>query len=445
VPSHHATEGTDRMPGLNRRDFLRRAGATGIAIPTLSAILAACGSGAQETTGGSSSSSGAKNPYGTGGVSGAPYPLARLDAPVTWNILDDNPPIDSGLDPETGTTLKIFNWNYYLSKSLMKQFGEQHGVTVELTTFDDMADGIQKVTSGEVDFDLFFGVQVYTLGRLIAAGLLQPMNHDYLPNLSANVWDEFQSPFYDQESRYSVPYAVWNTGIFWRNDEITTDIAGMANPWDVFWNDAPPDKTHLLNNSRDLLSLAMYRSGQTDVNTGEASVIDDAKQQIAEVVSATNAKFDHDDYTDVPKGRAYLHQSWSGNVGSAFYFLPEGDTAPELSYYWPGSTAGIPGSVENDTITIMRTAKNPVLAHMFIDFILDTQNATTNYTTYTGYQQPMKAITSESLVGSKVVPEHLASTVVSEDDFGKGYRILELAPDVESMWESAYQEILAGV
>src|SRR4029079_2939659 len=107
--------------------------------------------------------------------------------------------------------------------------------------------------------------------------------------------------------------------------------------------------------------------------------------------------------------------------------------------------AGSPGSVENDTITIMRTAKNPVLAHMFIDFILDTQNATTNYTTYTGYQQPMKAITSESLVGSKVVPAHLTSTVVSEDDFGKGYRILELAPDVESMWESAYQEILAGV
>jgi hypothetical protein len=49
------------------------------------------------------------------------------------------------------------------------------------------------------------------------------------------------------------------------------------------------------------------------------------------------------------------------------------------------------------------------------------------------------------LVGSKVVPEHLASTVVTEEDFTKGYRILELAPDVEAVWENAYQEILAGV
>jgi len=432
--------------GLSRRDFLRRSAMAGIAVPSLGAILAACGSGAQETEGGgATAATGGENPYGTGGIGGAPYPLARLEAPVTWNILDDNPPIASDLAPETNTTLKIFNWNYYLSKSLMRQFGEMHGVTVELTTFDDMVDGIAKVTSGEVDFDLFFGVQVYTLGRLIAGGFLQPLNLDYIPNLAANVWDELQSPFYDVESRYSVPYAIWNTGVMWRNDFVTTDVAGLANPYDVFWTDAPPEKTHLLNNSRDLLSLAMFRQGQTEVNTDDPAVIEAAKAQIAEVVAATNARFDHNDYADVPRGRAYLHQSWSGNVGSAFYFLPEGDTAPNISYYWPGSTDGIPGNVDNDTVTILKGATNPVLAHMFIDFILDTENARTNYTTYTGYQQPMKAITPESLVGSAVVPEHLASTVVLEEDFSKGYRLLELAPDVEALWESAYQEILAGV
>jgi spermidine/putrescine transport system substrate-binding protein len=434
-----------RPPGLSRREFLRRTAMAGITVPSLSAILAACGTGAQETPNGDGTgAASAQNPYGTGGIAGAPYPLARLDAPVTWNILDDNPPIDSGLDPETDTTLKIFNWNYYLSKSLMRQFGERYGVEVELTTFDDMADGVSRVTSGQADFDLFFGVQVFTLGRLIAGGFLQPINHDYIPNLS-NTWDALQSPFYDVESRYSVPYAIWSTGIMWRNDFLTADIAGMDNPWDVFWTDAPRDKTHLLNNSRDLLSLAMFRQGQTDVNTGDPAVIDAAKEQIAEIVEATNTKFDHNDYADVPRGRAWLHQSWSGNVGSAFYFLPEGETAPEISYYWPGATAGVPANVDNDTVTILKAAQNPVLAHLFIDFILDTENATTNYTTYTGYQQPMKDITPESLVGSAVVPEHLATTVVREEDFDKGYRLLELAPDVEALWEGAYQEILAGV
>ena len=73
------------------------------------------------------------------------------------------------------------------------------------------------------------------------------------------------------------------------------------------------------------------------------------------------------------------------------------------------------------------------------------ENARTNYTTYTGYQQPIKGITPESLVGSQVVPEHLATTVVREEDFTTGYRLLELAPDVEALWEGAYQEIQAGV
>ena len=70
--------------GVSRREFLRRAAAAGIAVPSLSAILAACGSGAQTTVGGGSASasggSAAANKFGTGGIAGAPYPLARQDA-----------------------------------------------------------------------------------------------------------------------------------------------------------------------------------------------------------------------------------------------------------------------------------------------------------------------------------------------------------------------------
>ncbi len=431
---------------LNRRDFLRRAAAAGVAMPSLAAILAACGKGAQTnvSTGGGASGAAGANPYGTGGVSGAPYPLARTDHPVTWNIPPDNQPIASGLKPEKGP-LKIYNWNYYLSTALMRQFGDKYGVKVQLTTFNDMDEAIAKVNSGQADFDMIFGLQIFALGRLIAAKLLQPISHDYFPNFSKNVWDSLQSPFYDQESRYTVPYSIWNTGIMWRNDMIKTDIAKLSNPYDIFWHGAPKNKTHLLSNARDSLGMAMMWRGETDLNTGDPAVISKAKDDIAQVVKATNAQFDHTDYTDVPKGQAWLHQSWSGNVGSAFYFLPAGDTAPNISYYWPAVTPGIPGNVDNDTIAVLSTAKNPVLAHLFIDWILDSKHALTNYTTYTGYQMPQKGITPSQLVGSQVVPAHLATTVVKESDFAKGYRELELAPDVESTWDSAYQQIQAGV
>jgi spermidine/putrescine transport system substrate-binding protein len=364
---------------------------------------------------------------------------------VTWNVTASNPPIASGLAPETGTTLKIYNWPYYLAPSLMKSFEKKYGVKVELTTFADLEQGVSKVASGQTDFDMMFGLQIYDVGKLIASKLVQPVNQEYIPNFKANVWDSMQSPFYDVGSNFTIPYCIWNTGIMWRNDQISTDIAALPNPYDIFWNGAPKNKTHLLANPRDPIAMAIYHDGGTDVNTDDPAVIAKAKDSLMQIVTATNVQFDHNDYTDIPKGQAWLHQSWSGNVGSAFYFLPKGDTAPTVSYYWPGSTDGIPGSVDNDTVVVLKTAKNPVLAHLFIDWVLEADNALTNYTTYTGYQMPQKTIVPDTLVAQGYVPEHLATTVVTEDDFTKGYRICELAPEVDAMWAGAYQELKAGV
>ena len=43
----------DRRPPIDRREFMRRAAAAGIALPSLAAILAACGSDSSSTATGS--------------------------------------------------------------------------------------------------------------------------------------------------------------------------------------------------------------------------------------------------------------------------------------------------------------------------------------------------------------------------------------------------------
>ena len=112
----------DRRSRISRRDFLRRAAAAGVAMPSAAAILAACGSGAQQTVqGGSSSGNGNASQYGTGGISGAPYPLARPDAPVTWKIQSDNQPIAAGMQPEKNATLQVLRWPYYLDNGVIRR------------------------------------------------------------------------------------------------------------------------------------------------------------------------------------------------------------------------------------------------------------------------------------------------------------------------------------
>ena len=74
------------------------------------------------------------------------------------------------------------------------------------------------------------------LDQVVAGQLIKPLNLDYIPNLKKNIWPELVDPFYDCGSRsYTVPYTTYATGIFWRNDHVTEDIAGMQQPWDIFW------------------------------------------------------------------------------------------------------------------------------------------------------------------------------------------------------------------
>jgi spermidine/putrescine transport system substrate-binding protein len=428
---------------FDRREFLRRAAIAGVAVPSLSAILAACGSGAETSVASSGgTSSGGQNAFGTGGIPGAVYPLARPDAPVTWNI--KSPVVANGTPPETGATLKVLRWPYYLDDGVVKAFEQKYNCKVEITEFSDMDKGLQKLNAGG-DFDILFGMNVWAVGRSIAAGLLRPLNHTYLTNFSQNVWDSFKSPFYDQESRFTVPYSVWSTGIFWRNDKLNIDPASMSNPYDVFFDNPPPGKTHLLANAQDVLAMPMFHDGLTDVNVTDPALITKAKDDIAGIAQKVGGlTYDHVDYTDLADGTAYLHQSWSGNASDAVVFLSDISKADVLSYYWPGSD-GHPANVDNDVTVLLDQGKNPILAHLLADWVFDSEQALNNFKITTGYQMAVKSMTPEAMVNSGIVPDHLSTVIVSQEDFQKGSRELELAPDVDALWQSAFAELTAGV
>jgi spermidine/putrescine-binding protein len=105
-------------PTHSRREFLRRAAAAGIVLPSMGAILAACRDSSTDTGGPSPST-------GEGGIA-----LATPDTPVTLPLYDDIPAIDDGLSQEAGP-LRIYNWNDYIYKKVIKQFKSEFGVEVE--------------------------------------------------------------------------------------------------------------------------------------------------------------------------------------------------------------------------------------------------------------------------------------------------------------------------
>jgi spermidine/putrescine transport system substrate-binding protein len=427
VTSWHPREGRR----LGRREFLQRSAAGAFLATGGGSLLAACSSETEETT---------PSPGGGTTTAKAPFELARRDNPVTLPLFEDNPTIEAGLEPESGT-LKIYNWIDYLDKATVKKFAKEFGVKTEITIFNTMDEAVAKMRSGDVDFDIFFPT-VDRLGKLVAAELLQPINLDYVPNLAANVWPQLQSPFYDVGSQYTVPYVIYTTGIGYRTDKVSPPPEELSNPYDIFFDAKYKGRTFLLDDYREAMCMLLLRNGVTDVNTGDEAALAQVRQDLLDLTDAVNVKVSVLDYTYVPEGRAWLHEAWSGDFVSAQYYLPKGVDYSVLGYWFPPDGGGLVG---NDVISIPKSAKNPVLAHHFINFMLDETYAYENFFNFVGYQPPQVSLNPDRLVADEVVPPHLASTVVRPEDFDEGYTLLELAPDVDARWQEIWADFKAGV
>ena len=414
-------------PPLSRREFLRRAGATGIAVPSLAAILAACAD-----DGGTGE---------TGGTGGEPeLQLARPDSPVELPLLGSNPPIEDGLSPEAGP-LRIFGYNDYIWKKVRNQFAAEYGAEIEYTVFDTPEEMVAKVQSSGSDFDIIVSVTPENVGKLAFGELIQPLNKTYIPNFS-HAWDVFNEPFYDVGARYTAPYTVYTTGIAYRNDIVTEDIAAMDNPYDILWDASyASEGVHLLNGARDTLSAALLRSG-ADINTDDPAVLESAKQMLLEGVDTMNWKFDHVDYNEL--GTFAIHQTWSGQVVYYQYYLPDGLSIDQYSFVWPPKdAAGGDGIITNDMFAIPKGAPSPVLAHLLIDWMLDPTNAALNYS-YEGFQPPINEITPDSILADELVPPNVANVLITEEDFPLGIPQVELAPATNQLWQQIYTEVTGG-
>ncbi|MEP7111954.1 MAG: spermidine/putrescine ABC transporter substrate-binding protein [Ilumatobacteraceae bacterium] len=340
--------------------------------------------------------------------------------------------IKDGLKPEVGP-LRIFNYDSYVSPDVVASFEEKYAVKVEITTFTTDDEAITKIASGAVDVDLDHSASTTTLYKLIDTGLIQPLNKSYLTNIG-NVAASLRDPYYDKGGVYTVPYTVFSTGIGFRADRVD---AGSVS-WDTLWNPEYKGVTSLLDDAREGLSAAMLRKGLTDVNTSDPALIGQAGNDLGELTNTMNIKVEIEGYHTVPEGSTTVAHTWSGDMINAQYYLPEG-TGAEVLAYWQPETAVI----ANDTMCVLSKAKNPVLAHLFIDHMLDKDNAQTNFG-FVGYQPAIEGLGAQELIDAGLVPETLRSCVLSNDQISKGFRYLPLTPEVETLWNDAWSKFRAG-
>jgi spermidine/putrescine transport system substrate-binding protein len=407
-------------PQLARRDLLR--GGMWLTVGLGAApLLSACGDK------GSASIEGGK----------APYPLARPSHPVTLSIKDSNPPIDDGLEPESGGDFKILNYSDYMAPGVMKAFGKKHNVNVQVTPYNNYDEMLAKIRAPGESFDLVFpGPSV--LSKMVYAELLQPLNHSYVPNL-ANLWQEYQDPWYDRQARYTVPYTIYGTGVLYRTDRVSEV---PANGYDLMWDKQYAGKVYILDDLGEAIGMSLLRNGiTTDINTGNAEYVSKATDSLIELIDLVDVKVNINAYSEIPEGTATVHQGWSGDAIAGQYYLPKGVT-PEVYAYWRPDepTERVIGS---DVIAIPKSAQKPVLAHLMINDLLDEKIGLQNFG-WNGYQPPITKFDADFLVKEGYIPKNIMNAVIVPEDFDSGLTFYEVSPATEALWRNNWSRFKAG-
>ena len=387
--------------GTTRREFIGQAAGFGVMLGAGVPLLQACGGDDDE-----------------GGA-------------VTDGIAD-------GLEPEAGP-LRVFNYADYVNPDTVASFEEQYGVKVEITTFDVDAEAITKLANGSVEVDLHHSAAPNSLNRLIAGGLLQPLNKTYVPNFS-NVLPSFVDPWYDTGSTYTVPYTVFSSGIGYRADRIDpAKVEEMG--WDILWDPTYKGVTSILDDYREGIAMALLRRGVTDVNTTDRELIEQAGADLAELVGLMNIKVNIEAYKDIPEGATDLAHTWSGDLlAGAYSYLPEGTDPSVLGWWYPADGVGV---VNNDCMAVTANAANPVLAHLYINHLLDTANAEENFS-WNGYVPPIQGLDADYLIENEYAPENLRSAVLDDAIIASGLRFEQLDTDTDQLWEATWSSFTAG-
>jgi len=272
--------------------------------------------------------------------------------------------------PFEGQTLHIYNWGEYTGENIISAFEEETGAKVVMDNFDSNEQMYIKVANQE-SYDLLVPSD-YMIQRLIQEDLLQKLDHsklDCLDLLSENV----KGLPYDPENEYSIPYFWGTVGIVY--DKTKVDIKDLEEQgFGIFLNEKYKGDIYLYDSERDSFMMALKELGYS-MNTENEAEIREAYDWLVKCVQTMEPEIVTDEIIDnMAQGRKALGLMYSGD---ATYVISENEN---MGYYLPETGTNL----WSDAMVIPKNAKNPELAHAYINFATNYEGAYDN-SSYVGY------------------------------------------------------------
>ena len=330
--------------------------------------------------------------------------------------------------------VNVCSWGEYIDETLIDQFEEETGITVNYQTVESNEALYSLLKSGAGDYDVICPSD-YMISQLMEEGMLEKLDYSKIPNFSL-IDDRFKNLSYDPANEYTVPYAWGTVGIIYNAAVIDEEITS----WNVLFDDKYAGNVLLINNSRDAIGIALMYLGYS-VNTTNEAEIREAAALIADAMSrgVYQGKVMDEIFGKMEGGNAAIATYYAGDYLSMADNQADG---VDLQFVIPdeGSNWFV------DAMCVLKDAAHQDEAHEWINFIASTEANLANMD-YIWYASPNREALEqypayyEDLYEEPLDPETYEIIAASEDTLARCESYICLPADIRALYNELWIEL----
>lgn len=328
--------------------------------------------------------------------------------------------------------LTISNWPGYIDPGkggTVAEFEEETGVGVEY--IEDINDNeaffgkLQpQLEQGQSGGRSIFVVTDWMAKQMYDLGYLQEIDHNDLPTVFANLLPSLESPAFDPERKFSVPWQSGMGGI-WVD---TAKAPGIRSVNDLF-DPKYKGKVTMLSELRETVPLVMLAEGIDPVEASNEDWLGAIDRIKGAADSGQIRRFTGNDYTeDLTAGNIVAAIGWSGDAS-----LVENENAE-----WRMPAEGC--TLWSDNMVIPVGAPNTGAALGWMDFVYRPE-AAVDITEYVTYISPVEGV--KELLERREPKLAEDPLVFPSEEFTRDCTDQDSPPELEPVNE-AWQEVITG-
>jgi len=263
--------------------------------------------------------------------------------------------------------LNIYNWDDYMDETLLTDFEEEYGITINYSTYLSNEELIDVLLAGPVEYDLVVPSD-YAVAILRSESKFGSLDKANIPNFD-NIDPAFLNPVYDPGNRYCIPYQWGTTGIGYNIKATGRELKG----WSDVFDPAFAGRVSFLEEPRESFAAILLYLGYSPNTTNPIEI--NAAAEFLKSHADFIATYAPDTGQDLlASGEVDIALEYSGDI---FQIMAEN---PDIRYVIPQEGT----MIWSDSLCLLATAPHKENAEKFMNYLLEPEvgAALSNYLRY---------------------------------------------------------------